>query len=90
MRRMLTVLAAIVVLGLIALPAAAEPAQRGPDGVRKLDQVDFSARRYVRRYYGPRFYPRPFFFRPYYARRYYRPYVYFGPPPFPIFPYILW
>ena len=91
MRRMFTILAAIVVLCMVALPGAAEPAQRGPDGVRNLDQYDFSARRYVRRYYRPRYYVRPYYYRYYYARPYYyRPYVYLGPPPFPVFPYILW
>jgi hypothetical protein len=90
MRKMLTVLAAIVVLCMIALPGAAKATQRGPDEVRNLDQVDLSARRYVRRYYRGRLYARPFIYRPYYYRPYYRPYVYVGPPPFPIFPFFWW
>jgi hypothetical protein len=93
MRKMLTVLAAIVVLCMIALPGAVKAAQRGLDGVRNPDQYDFSARRYVRRYYRSPFIYRPFVYRPYYYARpyyyrpYYQPYVYVPVPPFPIFPF---
>ncbi len=96
MRRMLTALAAIVVLCMIALAGPAEAAQRGPSGVRNLDQVDLSARRYARRYYRAPFIFRPFVYRPYYYARpyyyrpYYQPYVYVPVPPFPVFPFFWW
>jgi hypothetical protein len=90
MLKILTVLAAIFVFCMIALPGAAEAAQRRPDGVRNLDQVELSARRNVRRYYRSRYYARPFFYAPYYYRPYYRPYVYVPLPPFPIFPFFWW
>ena len=85
MLRMLSVLAAIFVLCMIALPGTAQAAQRGPDGIRNLDQTELSARRHVRRYNRGRYYG-PYSYQPYY----YRPYVYYGPAPFPVFPFFWW
>jgi hypothetical protein len=88
-------LAAAGVAALLAMPLPAVAIERPADGVRNLNQTEFSAarrkRRVVRRYVGPRYYYRPYYYRhydPYYAygyypyhRRYYRPgpFVGFGP-----------
>jgi hypothetical protein len=78
----LAVLAAIVIL---SLPAPASAAERRADGVRNVEQFEFSSHRrryrhrhHVRRYYGPGPYwgwrgPRPYYGHAYpYPRYYYR------------------
>jgi hypothetical protein len=73
MFKMLSVLAAVFVVLMAALPAAADAAQRRTDGIRNPGQIELSARRYVRRYH--RRYRRPYRYRRYsYRRRYYGPY----------------
>jgi hypothetical protein len=81
----------------LALPGPVAAAQARGDGVANVDQMtEFSSRhrRWHRRYYGrryyrgPRYYAYPYYSRPYYYRPYYyRPYRYYGPPPFPFFPF---
>jgi hypothetical protein len=98
MSKMLSVLVAIFALAIVALPGPADAAQRGADGIRNLDQYEFSSarrqRRVVRRYVGPRYYSQPYYYGPYgyqpygyqpygYPYRYYAP----APVPFPFFPF---
>ena len=80
MSKILMGLAAAGVTAMLALPAPAIAKERPADGVRNLDQMEFSARRrhrrVIRHYYGPRYGYRSY--RPYryaYGPRYrYRPY----------------
>ena len=92
MSKMLSVLAAIFALSMIAMSGPADAAQRAADGIRNLDQYEFSSvrrRRVVRRYYAPRYYARPGY-GPYGYQPYgYQPYGYYAPAPvpFPILPF---
>lgn len=81
------ILGTVLVLVLI-WPAPASAAPR-PDGVRNVDQYEFSShRRYYRRHYRTYRYVRPYpywgpypyygYYRPYYRPYYHRPYVGFG------------
>ena len=99
MTKMLSVLSATFVLSMVALSGQADAAQRGADGIRNLDQTEFSSvrrqRRVVRRYYGPRYYNQgPYGYQPYGYQPYgYQPYGYYAPAPvpfpfFPFFPFI--
>ena len=74
MFKMLSVLAAIFVVLMVALPGAADAAQRQTNGNRNVAQNELSARRYVRRYHRPYHYRRF-----YYRRHYYGPYYYYSP-----------
>lgn len=75
--------AAAALLVILATPGPARADERPADGVRVLDQHEFSAHRrryrhrHVRRHYSPRVY---------YRRPYYRPYAYAAAPFFP-FPF---
>jgi hypothetical protein len=89
MSKLYTALAASALLFVLAAPGPAGAAERRADGVRTLDQLEFSAQRrhygyrrhHVRRYYGgPRYYgPRyryGYYGNPYYG---YGPRYYGGP-----------
>lgn len=91
MSKMFSVLVAICALWIIALPGSADAAQRAADGIRNLDQYEFSSarrqRRVVRRYYARRYYVQPNYYGPYGYQPYgYQPYGYYAPVPFPFFP----
>ena len=96
MSKMFAALAAVMLLFVIATPGPADAAQRRADGMRNLDQYEFSSarRRYRRHYrrYAPRYYYRPYYYRPSYYQPYtygpyyYRPY-YYRPAPWPFFPF---
>jgi hypothetical protein len=82
MSKILIGLAAIGVTAMLALPTPAIAKDRPADGVRNLEQMEFSSRhrkrRFIRHYHGPRYGYRSWY-RPYrYAywprHRYYRPY----------------
>ena len=79
MSKMLSVLVAIFALSIVALPGPVDAAQRRADGIRNLDQYEFSSarrqRRVVRRYVGPRYYSQPYYYGPYG----YQPYGYTSP-----------
>jgi hypothetical protein len=95
MTKLFAFCAVLAVTGLLALPTPADAKKRRADGLRNVEQVEVSARRYRRyhrhryygrRYWGPRYYAyaRPYYYpyyRPYYYRPYYRPAVW----PFPFF-----
>ena len=92
MSKMLSVLVAIFALAIATLPGPADAAQRKADGVRNLDQYEFSSvrrkRRYVRRYPVRRYYVQPNYYGPYGYQPYgYQPYGYYRPAPFPFFPF---
>jgi len=102
MLKMLSVLVGIFALCIVAQPGPAGAAQRGADGIKSLDQYEFSSarrqRRIVRRYAVPRYYVQPYYYGPYGYRPYgyrpygyppygYRPYGYYAPVPFPFFPF---
>ena len=92
MSKMLSVLVAIFALWIVVLPGPADAAQRRADGIRNLDQYEFSSARrrrrvVVRRYVGPGYYGQPYY-SPYGYQPYgYRPYGYYRPAPFPFFPF---
>ena len=100
MSKLLSVLVAIFVLWVIALPGPADAARRGADGIRNLDEFSSAQRRrrVVRRYHAPRYYGQPDYYGPYgygpygYRPYGYRPYGYYAPAPlplpFPFFPFI--
>jgi hypothetical protein len=95
MSKVLIGLAAIGVTAMLALPAPAVAKDRPVDGIRSMEQLEFSSshrkhRRHVRRYWGPRYsYSRRYYYpydayaySPYYNRPYYYrpgPYVGVGP-----------
>jgi hypothetical protein len=92
--KILTLVAAAGVAGLLAMPNPATANEQRPDGVRNAEVTEFSAQRryrrhYVRRYYvPPRVYYGPPYYYPYgayayypYRYRYYRPgpHIHVGP-----------
>ena len=83
MRKLLTALAALGLLGPLALPIEASAAKREA-GVSNGEITDFSSRRYHRRYYRYGYYrpyDRPYYYRPWgYPYYGYRPY--WGPGPY--------
>jgi hypothetical protein len=101
MSKILATLSALFLLMLVASPVPADAAQRNVNGVRNLDQYEFSShRRYYRRHY--RYHRRAYWRRPYgyygygygpyWGPRYgyYRPYWgprYYAAAPFPFFPF---
>jgi hypothetical protein len=81
------VASALVVAGTAAIGSAAAAPQTKAQRAGTSDATDFSAHRYVRRYYRHYGYSRPYYrsyYRPYYYSRpvYYRPYPYYEPAPF--------
>lgn len=89
MRKFLMLGATVAALGLLAVAAPANAADRKANGITagQAVQMDLSARRYHRRYYR-RYYRRPYYYRPYYYRPY--PYYYYGPRyyyPYGYYPY---
>jgi hypothetical protein len=91
MRKFLILGATVAALGLLAVAAPANAANRTASGVTagQAVQLDLSARRYHRRYYH-RYYRRHYG-GPYYYRPYYRPYPYYYGPryysPYGYYPY---
>jgi hypothetical protein len=83
MRKFLILTAAAAALGLFAMSAPADAANRKASGVTATQaaQMDLSARRYrrhYRRYYYYRRYYRPYYYYPYpYYKPYYYPYRYY-------------
>lgn len=94
MKSILATCAAAAVTAALAMPATAVAADKRADGVRNMDQTEFSSQRKHRRYHAQRYYgPRYGYYRPYrpyyydapyyaYAPRYYRPGVGVGVGPF--------
>jgi hypothetical protein len=87
MMKVCTALAALGVAAMFATPVQAEPTRTHTDGVRSIEQMEFSAQRrhargnrhWQRRHVAPRRYYRPYgyAYRPYGYR--YRPYGYYRP-----------
>jgi hypothetical protein len=100
MFKMLSALVAIFVVLMVALPGAADAAQRQTNWIRNLSQNELSARRYVRRYhqryyyyphFGPDYYgpPRQYYYRPTFEEQpyldpYYRTWIWWP------WPWLLW
>jgi hypothetical protein len=74
MSKILIGLAAAGVTAMLALPAPAIAKDRPADGVRNVEQMEFSAGRRVRRHVWRHHGPRRVYHRHWHARSWYRPY----------------